>query len=35
MRGKNVDIEWILVDELDKTARNEGGFGSSGGNSVK
>lgn len=27
---KNVDIDWIPVDELDKTVRNEGGFGSSG-----
>lgn len=27
---KNVDIKWVLVDELDKTERNEGGFGSSG-----
>lgn len=27
---KNVDIDWSPVDELDKTTRNEGGFGSSG-----
>lgn len=27
---KNVSIDWIPVDELDKTVRNEGGFGSSG-----
>jgi dUTPase len=31
---KNVDIKWVLVDKLDETARNEGGFGSSGGNSI-
>jgi len=27
---KNVDVDWILVDELGRTQRNEGGFGSSG-----
>lgn len=32
---KNVDIDWVLVDELDETDRGKGGFGSSGGNSVK
>jgi dUTPase len=28
------EIDWILVDNLGETARNEGGFGSSGGNSI-
>jgi dUTPase len=32
---KNIDIDWIEVDELEETDRNEGGFGSSGGNSAK
>lgn len=27
---KNVDIDWMLVDELDETDRGAGGFGSSG-----
>ncbi len=27
---KSVDIDWVVVDNLDSTARNEGGFGSSG-----
>lgn len=27
---KNVDIEWVLVDELDETDRGAGSFGSSG-----
>jgi dUTPase len=27
---KNIGIDWVLVDDLDKTERNKGGFGSSG-----
>jgi dUTPase len=28
------EIDWKVVDKLEETARNEGGFGSSGGNSI-